>query len=138
MTTVPKNRTFAAAAMAFACLLAAAAPDPAFANKCTYPNLPHDDGPCVEVKNSLTWSGFGSKEMNLWCVNGPKEDKIVLNPTNSFTCPSDGSGNHHDVQIQRTQAGCNSCWKDYNCTTGKMKLTLKLGSNGEFLERLCR
>ena len=90
------------------------------------------------MKNTLSWTGFGSKEMNFWCVHGPKEDKIVLNPTNVFVCPADGIGDHYDVALQRTQADCNKCWEDYTCSTGKLKLTLKLGSNGELFERLCR
>lgn len=133
-------RLSGAAAIALACLFVAAAPDPASAGKCKYAHMESDDGPCVEVKNEKFWS-FGSHEMNLWCMHGSKRDKVILRPSDSFTCPGDGPQDRYDAMIQRTQAGCDKCFFDGWCKSGKTKLTLKKKARGgppwEFIEQTC-
>lgn len=69
-----------------ALLFALVAADPALAGKCVYSDGTSNDGPCMEVRNTLDWAV--GRELNLWCLFGPTAEshKIVLGPGDSFTC----------------------------------------------------
>ena len=96
-------------------------PAPALANQCVYSDGKNDNGPCVEVRNELSWF----HTMNLWCHNGPttRNHKIILrgNP-DSFTCRG-VSGRGTKITIQRVQIGCDTCDLTYSCE-GKLVVAL--------------
>lgn len=111
-----------------ALLFAVAAPAPALASdsqgKCVYAGIDSDNGPCMEVKNSLSYNVvqmWASREMNLWCLSGSPTSathKIILRPNDSFTCQGDR------VKVQRVQAACNTCEFVSACGSGKSLLEL--------------
>ena len=120
------GRRFFGAALGgcLALLFAAAAGNPAQANKCNYgTNANPNNGPCVNVKNELEYDAakpWASREMNLWCLEGPtsSDRKIILQPGNNFTCKG------HRVKIQRAQAGCNPPCEFTSACNGKSVRTL--------------
>lgn len=124
---------------ALALLLAVAAPDPAWADKCVYSDGTSNNGPCVEVRNNLdAFQRLGDSSMNVWCYHGPtyENHKIVLRPPgDSFTCKGRTDRSVWG-RIQRTQVGCDTCniGPLYSCWSGKTVVKLSSGSIGFFCD----
>ena len=134
-TSWPTIRTAAlgvggAAALFFAVAAALLFPASASANQCQYSDGTSNNGPCVEVRNELGPARgieWGTREMNLWCQQGPtpSNHKIILRnwySPDSFTCRGVAGQRTHLV-VQRAQARCNKCDERITCE-GKVVLTL--------------
>ena len=119
---------------AVAALLLLSASGTALAWRCWYSGGGWDQGPCVTVVNGNFRDDIGSREMNLWCHNGPtsRSTKIILQPFDYFVCR--GSGDSTNVTVQRTQAGCNYCDFTLNCA-GHEYLILEYRDGDETFER---
>lgn len=101
-----------------ALLFALGAADPALAGRCVYSDGTSNDGPCMEVRNTLEWAA--GRGLDLWCLFGPTAEshKIVLEPGDSFTCKG------KRVKIHR--APCTPCKVRSLASCGNGKTILKL------------